>query len=119
MSATLPGALTYWSARLGGEQFTAESQQRQACALQSALDSLAPYLHGIPDSDAEAAVYEQAHWLLGSRAELQAQGVVSMSISGISESFGVKGRPASVAPSAWRIIKCGSDGKRGRGPVWL
>lgn len=119
MSATLPGALTYWSARLGGEQFTAESEQRQNCALQSARDSLAPFVQSISEADAEAAVYEQAHWLLGSRAELQAQGVASMSISGISESFSVKGRPSSVAPFAWRIITFGADGKRGRGPVWL
>ncbi|MEG1501957.1 MAG: hypothetical protein RR203_02455 [Synergistaceae bacterium] len=118
MSVTLEGAIAYWSARLG-EQFLSEPEERQKQALQSAQDTLAPYTQNIVESDSDCAVYEQAEWLLGSRADMQSSGVTSMSISGITESYEVKGRPSTVAPSAWRIIKHGVDGTKGRGPVWL
>ena len=120
---TVDGAKEYLGARLGGEAFTDETETRQSQALISAIDALAPYVRNIPDEDKAAATYEQALWLLGSRAELQSQGVTSFSVSGISETYDVKGRPAAVAPSAWRIIKNGADGSRGSGggggKTWL
>ncbi len=121
MSATRENAIAYWSARLGGEAFTGETQARQEAALVSAADALAPYLTGLSDSDIEAATYEQALWLLGSRASAQAEGVQSFSVTGLSETYAVKGRPRSIAPAAWRIISYGVDGQGGRkkGPVWL
>lgn len=120
MSVSVEKAVEYWGKRLYGETFTRQSRARQEQALQSALDSIAQYIQGIPETDAEAAIYEQAHWLLGSRAELQSQGVSSFSLSGISESYSVNGRPAAVAPNAWRIIKYGVDGsRRGGGVAWL
>lgn len=115
-------AKKYLGVRLGGEVFTGETDERQNQALTSAADALAPYVQNIPDEDRAAATYEQALWLLGSRAELQSQGVTSFTISGISETYDVKGRPAAVAPAAWRIIKNGADGSRGRGSggkTWL
>lgn len=120
MTVSVNGAVEYWIKRLGGETFTDETTERQEQALQSAIDNILPYTRGIPASDAEAATYEQALWLLGSRAELQAQGVASFGLSGISESYDLKGRPSMVAPAAWRIIKYGADGsRRGGGPAWL
>lgn len=120
---SVEGAVEYLGKRLGGEAFTGEAEARQNQALVSAMDALMPYIRNIPDEDKAAATYEQALWLLGSRAELQIQGVTSFSISGISETYDVKGRPAAVAPSAWRIIKNGVDGSRGSGggggKTWL
>lgn len=121
MSATRANAVAYWSARLGGEAFTGETQARQEAALVSAADTLAPYIAGLAESDADAATYEQALWLLGARASLQAEGVQSFSVTGLSETYDVTGRPRSIAPAAWRIICYGADGQGGRkkGPVWL
>lgn len=120
MTVSVENAVEYWSKRLNGETFTSQSHERQEQALQSAFDSIAQYIRGIPENDADAAVYEQSLWLLGSRAELQSQGVTSFSLSGISESYNVSGRPNSVAPNAWRIIKYGVDGsRRGGGVAWL
>lgn len=112
-------AVEYWGKRLGGEVFLDESEARQNQALISAIDSLAPYVLNLPTTDKEAATLEQAMWLLSSRAELQSHGVTSFSLGGISESYDIKGRPVSVAPAAWRIIKKGVDGQRGGGKVWL
>lgn len=121
MSVSREHALDYWRVRIGGEAYTGETEDRQDAALLSAQESLTPYLGGLDEAAADAAVYEQAVWLLGSRAELQTAGVTSFSLSGISESYTVKGRPSGVAPNAWRIIKYGLDGTGGsaRGPVWL
>ena len=121
MSATRENAVAYWSARLGGDAFTGETQERQEAALVSAADALAPYITGLSDADIEAATYEQALWLLGARASAQAEGVQSFSVSGLSETYAVKGRPSSIAPAAWRIISYGVDGQGGRkkGPAWL
>ena len=120
MSVTREGAVEYLSKRLNGEVFTAESVVKQDQALQSASDILNPYLSGVASQEADAAVYEQALWLLGPRAQLQADGVTSMTISGISESYDSKkeGRPASVAPSAWQIIR-NTKSSKGSGAVWL
>lgn len=122
MSVSREGALEYWRARINGEAYTDETEDRQNASLLSAQESLAPYLVEMFDEAAvDAAVYEQALWLLGSRAELQSAGVTSFSLGGISESYTVTGRPSGVAPNAWRIIKYGLDGTGGsaRGPVWL
>lgn len=114
-------ALEYWNSRIGGEAFTDETEDRQSASLLTALESIAPYLDGTDEDSADAAVYEQSAWLLGSRAELQSAGVTSFSVGGISESYDLKGRPVWVAPNAWRILQYGIDGKGGRkkGPVWL
>lgn len=120
MTVSVENAIEYWSQRLNGESFTNEPRERQEQALQSAIDSIARFIRDIPTSDAAAAVYEQSLWLLGARAELQSQGVVSFGLSGISESYNVKGRPATVAPNAWQIIRYGVDGSRsGGGVAWL
>ena len=121
MSANRESAVAYWSARLGGEAFTGESEERQEAALVSAADTLAPYITGLSESDLEAASFEQALWLLGARASAQAEGEQSFSVTGLSETYSVTGRPLSIAPSAWRIISYGVDGSGGRkrGPVWL
>lgn len=120
MSATVSGAIAYLGARLGGETFTEETELRQSQALNSAADTLSPYLSGMKQDAAEMAVYEQALWLLGSFADLQASGVTSHSLSGLSHTFDLKGRPAAVAPAAWRIIKNGADGRgRRTGAAWL
>ncbi len=123
MPATVEGAVAYWSKRLGGDGYTEESDERKQAALVSAQDSLARYTVGLKAEDVEAAVYEQALWLLGSRAELQAAGVTSFSVTGLSESYDVKGRPAGIGPDAWRIIQYGVDGTGGRcgggGAAWL
>lgn len=122
MSITVSGATAYLGARLGGEAYTEETETRKSQALTSAQDILSGYLSDVGSEAGEHAVYEQALWLLGSRAEMQAQGVASFSLSGISESYDLKGRPANVAPAAWRIIKearsGGASGGIG-GPVWL
>lgn len=121
MSATRENAVAYWSARLGGDAFTGETEERQEAALVSAADSLAPYITGLSETDVEAATYEQALWLLGARAAAQAEGVQSFSVTGLSETYSVSGRPLSIAPSAWRIISYGvaGSGGRKRGPVWI
>lgn len=119
MAVTREAAVEYLGSRLGGEVFTDETEIRQGQALVSAAQQLNRYLGGLTAADSDAAVYEQALWLLGSRAEMQGQGVASFSISGITESYAVKGRPSEVAPNAWRIIKHGLDGTRGGAKVWL
>ena len=105
-------AVAFLGARLGGEIFTTEPPERQAQALQSAQDTLAPYTKGMPTKDLEAAICLQAMWMLGARAELQSAGVASYSLTGITETFNVKGRPIDIAPEAWRVIKYGLDGRR-------
>ena len=120
MSATVDGAIAYLGARLDGELFTEETAARQEQALNSARDALSPYLSDMVQEASDAAIYEQALWLLGSFANLQASGVASHSLSGLSHSFDLKGRPADVAPAAWRIIKNGVDGRGKRGKTaWL
>lgn len=122
MSASVVGACAYLGARLGGEDYTEATSTKQSQALNSAVDTLARYAASMNARDHDAAIYEQALWLLGSRAAMQAQGVTSYSLSGISESYSTAGRPADVAPNAWKIIKYGLDGKGGaerRKPIWL
>lgn len=61
----------------------------------------------------EIAVCEQAYWLLDTEenpqlvdfASLQASGVKSISIDGISASLETTDRPENIAPLAWRAIK--------------
>ena len=119
MAVTREAAVEYLGSRLGGEVFTGETEARQNQALVSAAQQLNRYLAGLAAADSDAAVYEQALWLLGTRAEMQGQGVSSYSISGITESYAVKGRPSEVAPSAWRVTKHGINGTRGGAKVWL
>ena len=121
MPISVAGAVAYWGRRVGGEVYIDETQERQEAALVSAQDALAPYVIGLPEADVEAATYEQALWLLGPRAELQAAGVQSYSLSGLSETYSVSGRPLALAPSAWRIVCYGVSGIGGRkrGAVWL
>lgn len=121
MPISVAGAVAYWGRRVGGEVYTDETQERQEAALVSAQDALAPYVIGLPEADVEAATYEQALWLLGPRAELQAAGVQSYSLSGLSETYSVSGRPLALAPSAWRIVCYGVSGTGGRkrGAAWL
>lgn len=121
MPISVAGAVAYWRRRVGGEAYAEETEERQEAALVSAQDALAPYVIGLPEADVEAATYEQALWLLGPRAELQAAGVQSYSLSGLSESYSVSGRPLALAPSAWRIVCYGVSGTGGRkrGAVWL
>lgn len=113
MSVSISDAVVFLGARLGGESFTDETPERQAQALQSAQDTLAPYIRGVAAQDTMAAVCLQAIWMLGSRAELQSAGVASYSLTGITETFNVKGRPIDIAPEAWRVIKYGLSGRRG------
>lgn len=121
MSATVRGADAWLGARLGGEVFTEETEVRKGQALTSAADVLALYLNRLHGNDADVAVYEQALWMLGSNAEMQAAGVTSFSVGGISQSYDLKGRPENIAPAAWRIIKNAVSGGEGRGggAVWL
>ena len=111
MSVSLESATKYLSERLNGEAFTEAGDTKQKQALQSAVDALSPYTANMEEQNADAAVYLQALWLLGSNAEMQAAGVTSFSVTGLSETFQVKDRPVGIAPEAWRIIKHGIDGK--------
>jgi hypothetical protein len=61
-----------------------------------------------------AAVCEQAFWLadrevnggdLVDRQALQAEGVKSFSVDGLSESFGSSGVPLGIAPAAWEKLR--------------
>lgn len=120
---SVEGAVVYLGKRLGGENYIDESPQKREQALQSAIDTLARYKAVMEVEAYDAAVYEQALWMLSSRAELQSQGVVSYSLSGLSESFSTGSRPADVAPNAWKIVKYGLDGSGSgaamRRPIWL
>lgn len=125
MAINITNAAAFLGARLGGEVFTDETPERQAQALQSAQDALTPYSSGVKGADLEAAVYLQALWMLSARFELQSAGVASYSLTGITETFNVKGRPVDVAPEAWRVLKYGLNGRRNGasagkvGPTWL
>ena len=110
MPVTREGALAYLGARLGGEAYLAETETRQQAALVSAADALGRHQDVLPEADWDRAVYEQALWMLGSNAELQAAGVQSINLGGISETFDVRGRPPHLAPSAWRIVKSSRQG---------
>ena len=79
-----------------------------------------PYVSSLLAHDS-AKIQAKALWLLGARASAQAEGVQSFSVTGLSETYAVKGRPSSIAPAAWRIISYGVDGQGGRkkGPAWL
>lgn len=121
MPVSAAGAIEYWGRRIGGETYIDETPERQEAALVSARDALAPYVTGLPAEDLEAATYEQALWLLGPHAEMQAAGVQSFSVTGLSETYAVGGRPLSIAPAAWRVICYGASGTggRNRGAAWL
>ena len=124
MAATVEGAIAYWAARLNGDVYTGETAAVQAQALQSAADVIARYIpQGATDTDIEYATYEQAKWLLGADAEMQANGVQSFNV-GVSETYKSDlGRPADLAPNSYKILTCGADGSRGGGTgakvVWL
>lgn len=110
MPVTRDAAVAYLGARLGGELFLGEPPTRQQAALTSAADALERYQGTLPEADWDHAVYEQALWMLGGNAELQAAGVQSINLGGISESFDVRGRPPHLAPAAWRIVKSSRQG---------
>ena len=94
------------------ESLTAAEKSR---ALVSAQDALAAYEDRYPTVAAyEKAIYEQALWMSqGGVAENQEQGVSSFGLSGISQSYDLKGRPGHIAPKAWRFIN-GNTARRGR-----
>lgn len=121
MSVSIAGADEYLGARLDAETWTGETEERKGQALRSAEDIIVRYQSELDSEGYDAAVYEQALFMLGSRYGLQSQGVVSFSLSGISESYDLKGRPAELAPSAWRIIKAGGlSGSSGRrSPIFI
>lgn len=65
-------------------------------------------------ADIRSAVCEQAYWLahkdasggeLVDRASLQAQGVRSFSVDGLSEQFGPSDVPLGIAPEAWQYLR--------------
>jgi len=72
-------------------------------------------LHGnyIVPEGLEIAICEQAYWLLDNEsnpqlvdfAGLQANGVKSISLDGISVSLDTTDKPENIAPLAWRAIK--------------
>ena len=119
---TLEGANTYHGERLSAETWQGETEEKRQQALNSAVFLISRYKTEMGESDFECAVYEQAVFMLGSRYEMQSNGVTSFSLSGISESYAVTGRPLDIAPLAWNIIKYGTDGLRGGAkhtPIWI
>lgn len=126
MAVSLSGARAFLGARLDGDTFTEESSTRQLQALRSAADVIDPYARGMSEQCLDAAIYLQALWMLSPRAGLQAAGVASFSLTGLTETFNTKTRPAAISPDAWQIIKYGIGGVGGSlrtsagrgGPVW-
>lgn len=106
----------YFGNRYGAGEWDGANGGDKDKVLCTAAEILSQYQGVTAAGDYEKALYEQALWILDSAVgELQEQGIASHSISGISQSFDLKGRPAHVAPRAWQFLKRG----RSAGPVWL
>lgn len=105
----------YFGNRYGAGGWDGANEGDKDKVLYTAAEILSEYQGVTAAGDYEKALYEQALWILDGTGELQEQGVASFSLSGISQSFDLKGRPAHVAPRAWQFLKRG----RSSGPVWL
>ena len=118
-SPTLEGANLYHGSRLGKEPWEAQSLERRQRALQQASDDLAPFSIS---PGYEAAVYEQALWLLGDEAELAINNVTSIGLDGMSKGYSRGKAPAHICPKAWAFVAGSAGGvKTGRirsGPSW-
>lgn len=108
-------ANAYFGTRYGAGSWEGASEGDQTKVLYTAQEILTEHQARTIATDYEKALYEQALWILDGTGELQEQGVSSSSISGISQSFDLKGRPGHIAPRAWQFLKRG----RASGPVWL
>ena len=118
-SPTLEGANLYHGSRLGKEPWEAQSLERRQRALQQASDDLAPFSIS---PGYEAAVYEQALWLLGDEAELAINNVTSIGLDGMSKGYSRGKAPAHICPKAWAFVAGSAGGvKTGRirsAPSW-
>ena len=118
-SPTLEGANLYHLNRLGKEAWEAQSPERRERALLQASDDLAAFASS---PEYEAAVYEQALWLLGDEAELAINNVTSIGLDGMSKGYSRGKAPAHICPKAWVFVTGLAGGvKTGRirsGPSW-
>lgn len=112
-SPTLEGANLYHMNRLGKEVWEAQSPERRERALLQASDDLAAFTSS---TEYEAAVYEQALWLLGDESELAINGVTSIGLDGMSKGYARGKCPAHICPKAWALATgtAGGPVKAGR-----
>ena len=108
-SPTLEGANLYHLNRLGKEAWEAQSPERRERALLQASDDLAAFASS---PEYEAAVYEQALWLLGDEAELSVNGVTSIGLDGMSKGYSRSKAPAHLCPKAWAFVTGSAGGAR-------
>ena len=113
MAPTLEGANLYHLNRLGKEAWEAQSPERRERSLLQASDDLAAFASS---PEYEAAVYEQALWLLGDESELAINGVTSIGLDGMSKGYSRSKAPAHICPKAWALATgtAGGPVKAGR-----
>lgn len=100
MTITLSGGDAYHAQRLTHETWsTADSAKRQR-ALVSAQDVLQRFGSNLP----EAAVYEQAAYMLTQEYDVSLYNKTSIGVDSISVCYGSRAAPSGVSPAAWKIL---------------
>ena len=104
---TVNDADQYFANRLNSSPWDNVSDPDKTKALNMAQNDLALYENQVDYTRYNNAICEQAIWLLqgDSRAELQQNGVKSMSLGKMSEQYQLNGRDPMIAPKAWQYIK--------------
>jgi hypothetical protein len=104
----------YFSQRLYTEAWDNAPDVDRKKAEAQAQRELEPYRGKTNPVRFSYAVAEQALWLLegNTRSKLQQAGVKNASISGVSESFNLRGRPPNIAPQAWAYLKAPKNAVR-------
>ena len=109
MTITLSGGDAYHSQRLTHETWSAVDAAKRQRALVSAQDVLQRFGSSIP----EAAVYEQAAYMLTQEYEVSLYNKTSIGVDSISVGYGSRTAPSGVSPAAWKLITGGGFALRG------
>ncbi len=106
----------YFATRLNTEAWDDASSITKEKALAQAERELEPYKAQTSSAKLLSAICEQALWLLqgDTRAELQKAGVKVFNIGNVSEQFSAGGRPPTISPQGWAILRGPSGVKAGR-----
>lgn len=112
---TVETASAYFSRRLNSQAWTEATAENKAICLENAYMLIEDWQERTNATDFELAIYEEILWILEGSGESQERGVSSISLTGISESYDLKGRPPHIAPRAWVFLKRGSS----HGAVWI
>ncbi|WP_448807468.1 hypothetical protein [Aminobacterium colombiense] len=112
---TVETATEYFERRYGAAIWPKATEEEKAICIETAYVLLEDWQERTNESNFELAIYEEALWILEGAGESQERGVVSIGLTGISESYDLKGRPPHIAPRAWVFLKRGSS----QGAVWI